>query len=72
MPVGRKPKASMSKLPWMLLLLGDDKQALWICRSLIAYDCSNWSNIVEQYSLLEPDACATSDGTGRSRLWYTG
>ncbi len=23
-----------------------------------AYDCTNWSNVVEAYSLLEPDACA--------------
>jgi hypothetical protein len=29
-----------------------------------AYDCSNWSNVVESYSLLEPDACANM---GRDR-----
>ncbi len=29
-----------------------------------AYDCSNRSNIVESYSLLEPDAVAVSDKTG--------
>jgi hypothetical protein len=28
-----------------------------------AYDCWNWSNIVESYSLLEPDVCAVSDNT---------
>jgi hypothetical protein len=29
-----------------------------------AYDCSNQSNIVESYSLLEPDACANMDKEG--------
>jgi hypothetical protein len=29
-----------------------------------AYDCSNRSNLVESYSLLEPEACAASDGNG--------
>jgi hypothetical protein len=29
-----------------------------------AYDCSNRSNIVESYSLLERDACAVSDKMG--------
>ncbi len=29
-----------------------------------AYDCSNRSNVVESYSLLEPDACANSGREG--------
>jgi hypothetical protein len=29
-----------------------------------AYDCSNWSNVVESYSLLEPDACANMGRDG--------
>jgi hypothetical protein len=29
-----------------------------------AYDCSNWSNVVESYSLLEPDACANMGKDG--------
>jgi hypothetical protein len=29
-----------------------------------AYDCSNRSNIVEAYSLLEPDACANMGKEG--------
>ncbi len=29
-----------------------------------AYDCSNKSNLVEMYSLMEPAACAVSDKTG--------
>jgi hypothetical protein len=29
-----------------------------------AYDCSNRSNVVESYSLLEPDACATMGKDG--------
>jgi hypothetical protein len=32
-----------------------------------AYDCTNRSNVVEAYSLLEPDACASSAGTARWR-----
>jgi hypothetical protein len=28
------------------------------------YDCLNRSNIIESYSLLEPDACAASDNAG--------
>jgi hypothetical protein len=38
-----------------------------VCRcaeAFTAYDCSNRSNIVESYLLLEPDACAISDKTG--------
>jgi hypothetical protein len=33
-------------------------------RAFTAYDCSNRSNIIESYSLLEPDACAVSDKAG--------
>jgi hypothetical protein len=29
-----------------------------------AYDCSNRSNVVESYSLLEPDACANMGRDG--------
>jgi hypothetical protein len=29
-----------------------------------AYDCSNWSKVVEAYSLLEPDACANMGKEG--------
>jgi hypothetical protein len=29
-----------------------------------AYDCSNRSNIVKSYLLLDPDACAASGGNG--------
>ncbi len=29
-----------------------------------AYDCSNWTNVVEAYSLLEPDACANMGKDG--------
>ncbi len=30
----------------------------------MAYDCSNKSNVIESYSLLEPDVCANSDKVG--------
>ncbi len=46
---------SMGKLPLamiVLCLVGGQADAF------TAYDCSNRSNIVESYSLLEPDACA--------------
>jgi hypothetical protein len=33
-------------------------------KAFTAYDCSNKSNIIESYSLLEPDACAASDKAG--------
>ncbi len=29
-----------------------------------AYNCTNRSKVVESYSLLEPEACAASDGNG--------
>ncbi len=32
--------------------------------AFMAYNCSNRSNIVESYWLLEPDDCAFSDGNG--------
>jgi hypothetical protein len=50
---------------WLLLTL-----ALFMCLTVgqvegfTAYDCSNRSNIVEAYSLLEPDACANMDKEG--------
>jgi hypothetical protein len=37
-----------------------------------AYDCSNRSNIVELYSLLEPDACAVSDKAGEVETTASG
>jgi hypothetical protein len=33
-----------------------------------AYHCSNRSNIVESYSLLEPDVCTVSDKTGEFEM----
>ncbi len=32
--------------------------------ALTAYDCSNKCNVIESYSLLEPDVCANSDKAG--------
>jgi hypothetical protein len=39
--------------------------------SFTAYDCSNQSNVVESYSLLEPDACANMgrDGEVETTVW---
>jgi hypothetical protein len=36
-----------------------------------AYDCSNQSNVVEAYSLLEPDTCTNMGKDGRLRRLYT-
>jgi hypothetical protein len=50
---------------WLLLTL-----ALLMCltgspvEGFTAYDCSNWSNIVEAYSLLEPNVCANMGKEG--------
>jgi hypothetical protein len=54
--IKKRRRAGMGWLPLTLVLL--------LCFSghpaegFTAYDCSNWSNIVEAYSLLAPDACA--------------
>ncbi len=37
-----------------------------------AYHCMNQSNIVESYLLLEPDACAASDGNGEIKTTMYG
>jgi hypothetical protein len=48
-------------LPLMLALICLSSQAV---EGFTAYDCSNQSNIVESYSLLEPDACANMGKEG--------
>jgi hypothetical protein len=52
----------MLKPLWMLTvvacLAGSPSEAF------IAYDCTNRSNLVEAYSLLEPDACANMGRDG--------
>jgi hypothetical protein len=54
----------MGRMPWMLMLLGVISGQCRSAEGLTAYDCSNRSNIVESYSLLEPDACTMSDRNG--------
>jgi hypothetical protein len=58
----RKNLGLMLKPLWMLTviacLVGEPVAAF------TAYDCSNRSNVVESYSLLEPDACANSGRDG--------
>jgi hypothetical protein len=60
--IKRRRRAGMGWLPLTLVLL--------LCfsghpaKGFTAYDCSNWSNIVEAYSLLEPDACANMGKEG--------
>jgi hypothetical protein len=52
------------KLPLVTIVLGLVGMLGGPAKAFMAYDCSNRSNIVDSYSLLEPDACAVSDKTG--------
>jgi hypothetical protein len=58
----RKTQGLMLKPLWMLTVFA------CLVRSPVAaftaYDCSNRSNVVESYSLLEPDACANMGRDG--------
>jgi hypothetical protein len=58
----RRSLGLMLKPLWILMtiacLVGDPVAAF------TAYDCSNRSNVVESYSLLEPDACANAGRDG--------
>jgi hypothetical protein len=60
--VKRRRRAGMGWLPLTLMLL--------LCfaghpaEGFTAYDCSNRSNVVEAYSLLEPDTCANMGKEG--------
>ncbi len=60
--IKRRRRAGMGWLPLMLVLLlcftGQ------VAEGFTAYNCSNRSNIVEAYSLLEPDACANMGKEG--------
>ncbi len=53
-----------TKPPCVLLLLGLVQNMGRSAEAFTAYDCSTKSNTLESYSLLEPDACAASDGNG--------
>jgi hypothetical protein len=59
--VKRRRGRKVSQLPLVLMLLCLSGQAV---EAFTAYDCSNRSNIVESYSLLEPDACANMGKEG--------
>jgi hypothetical protein len=61
-PSRKRVKPIGNKLPWMLLFLGVAGMGSGPVEAFTAYDCSNRSNIVESNSLLEPEACAASDG----------
>jgi hypothetical protein len=53
--IRRRKGKRASRLPLVLMLVCLSGQAV---EGFTAYDCSNRSNIVESYSLLEPDTCA--------------
>jgi hypothetical protein len=59
--VKRRKGRKASRLPLMLMLLCFSGQAV---EGFTAYDCSNRSNIVESYSLLEPDMCVNMGKEG--------
>jgi hypothetical protein len=54
---------SLGKLPLIMMVFNLVGRQSRPAKAFTAYDCSNRSNIVESYSLLEPDACAVSDRT---------
>jgi hypothetical protein len=59
--IKRRRSGRASRLPLVLMLLCFSGQAV---EGFTAYDCSNRSNIVESYSLLEPDECANMGKEG--------
>ncbi len=59
--VKRRKGRKASRLPLVLMLLCLSGQAV---EGFTAYDCSNRSNIVESYSLLEPDVCTNMGKEG--------
>jgi hypothetical protein len=67
--IKRRKGRKASRLPLVLMLLCLSGQAV---EGFTAYDCSNRSNIVELYSLLEPDVCAAWARKARSRQQFTG
>ncbi len=62
LPLGKGRGPLGSQLPWMLLFLSITRSGSGSVHAFTAYNCSSWSNIDKSYSLLEPDACAASDG----------
>ncbi len=59
--IKRRRGMGVGWLPLMLTLICLSSQAV---EGFTAYDCSNWSNIVVSYLLLEPDACANMGKEG--------
>ncbi len=59
--IKRRKGRKASRLPLVLIIFCLSGQAV---EGFTAYDCSNRSNIVESYSLLEPDACANMGKEG--------
>jgi hypothetical protein len=58
----RRGLGLMLKLVWILTMLACLMGSL--ATAFIAYDCSNSTNLVEAYSLLEPDTCANMGKDG--------
>jgi hypothetical protein len=62
----------MGRLPWLMMILGIIGEQGKLTEAFTAYNCSNRSNVVESYLLLEPDACAVSDKTGEVEMAANG
>jgi hypothetical protein len=67
--VKRRRGRKSSQLPLVLMRLCLSGQAV---EAFTAYDCSNRSNIVESYSLLEQDACANMGKEGKVKTTVYG
>ncbi len=59
--IKRRKSNRASQLPLVLMLFCPSGE---VVEGFTPYDCSNRSNIVESYSLLEPDACANMGKEG--------
>ncbi len=63
--IKRRRRAGMGWLPLTLTLTLFLCLTVQVAGGFTAYDCSNRSNVVEAYSLLEPDACANMGKEGK-------
>jgi hypothetical protein len=64
-PVGTGPAFPATTVLIMLGMIGIRESP---GNAFTAYNCTNRSNVVESYTVLEPDACATSDGNREFEL----
>jgi hypothetical protein len=66
----KEKKEGMAGVPMTMttfLLINPVELMGYPADAFTAYDCTNRSNIVESYSLLEPDTCAAMNGNRELR-----